>query len=147
MRRAGLIASVAALALAGAGCGDPPEDTAHSDGKAVGAALAQLSRSESPQELTAATRALRDAVGGVSDDVGDRVRAQVGAQRDELDAAVADLRTAITSTDRAAQGRARTSLQGDIQDLRARAAAFARSDDSVANSFWDGVRDGFDDHG
>jgi hypothetical protein len=58
---------------------------------------------------------------------------------------VATLRTAITSGDAAAQARARTQLQSDIQDLRSRAAAFSTSSDSVANSFWDGVRDGFDD--
>lgn len=141
-RRGGLAVALAVVALAG--CGDSPEDTAHSDGKAVGQALAQLSQATNAQELTSATTALRQAVGDVSDDVGDRVRKQVDAQRDSLDSVVGNLRTAITSDDSAAQGQARTALQSDIQDLRSRAGSFSESNDSVANSFWDGVKDGFD---
>lgn len=139
--------AIAALLGGGAlsGCGDSPEDTAHSDGKAVGQALAQLSDARNAQELTSGVTAVRNAVGDVSDDVGDRVRKQVDAQRDSLNGVVGDLRTAITSDDAAAQANARTQLQSDIQDLRSRAQSFSKSDDSVANSFWDGVKDGFDD--
>jgi hypothetical protein len=144
------MAAVAVAVLLGggalAGCGDSPEDTAHSDGKAVGQALAQLGDARNAQELTSGVTAVRNAVSDVSDDVGDRVRGQVAAQRDSLDEVVDQLRTAITSDDPTAQATARTRLQSDIQDLRARAASFGTSDDSVANSFWDGVKDGFDAH-
>lgn len=144
-----MTATLAVAALLGggalAGCGDSPEDTAHSDGKAVGKALAQLSDARSAQELTSGVTAVRTAVGDVSSDVSSQVRQQVGAQRDSLNAVVDTLRTAITSTDPAAQANARTQLQSDIQDLRARAASFSESDNSVTNSFWDGVKDGFDD--
>jgi hypothetical protein len=139
--------AIAALLGGGAltGCGDSPEDTAHSDGKAVGQALAQLSDARNAQELTSGVTAVRNAVGDVSDDVGDRVRSQVDAQRDSLATVVDNLRTAITSSDPAAQATARTQLQSDVQDLRARAQSFSKSSDSVTNSFWDGVKDGFDD--
>lgn len=146
-RRATATLAVAALLSAGAlaGCGDSPEDTAHSDGKAVGEALAQLGDARNAQELTSGVTAVRNAVGDVSTDVSSQVRQQVAAQRDSLGAVAASLRTAITSTDPAAQAAARTQLQSDIQDLRARATSFSKSDDSVTNSFWDGVKDGFDD--
>jgi hypothetical protein len=144
-----LTAALAVAALLGggalAGCGDSPEDTAHSDGKAVGKALAQLGDARNAQELTSGVTAVRNAVGDVSDDVGDRVRGQVDAQRDSHNSVVGELRTAITSNDPAAQNTARTQLQSDIQDLRSRASSFSTSNDSVANSFWDGVKDGFDD--
>lgn len=147
-RRTTTALALAALLGGGAlsGCGDSPEDTAHSDGKAVGTALAQLGDARNAQELTSGVTAVRNAVGDVSDDVGDRVRRQVDAQRDSLNGVVGDLRTAITSDDATAQANARTKLQSDIQDLRSRATSFSTSDDSVANSFWDGVKDGFDDH-
>jgi hypothetical protein len=146
-RRTAAALAIAALLGGGAlaGCGDSPEDNAHSDGKAVGRALAQLGDARNAQELTSGVTAVRNAVSDVRDDVGERVRGQVEAQRDSLDAVVANLRTAITSSDPAAQSSARVRLQSDIQDLRARAQAFSKSDDSVANSFWDGVKDGFDD--
>jgi hypothetical protein len=146
-RRRTAALAVAALLGAGAlaGCGDSPEDTAHSDGKAVGKALAQLGDARNAQELTSGATAVRNAVSDVSDDVGDRVRRQVDAQRDSLDAVVGNLRTAVTSNDAAAQANARTQLQSDLQDLRSRATSFSKSNDSVANSFWDGVKDGFDD--
>jgi hypothetical protein len=133
------------LALLAAGCGDSPEDTAHDQGKAVGAALEQLTGARSADELQAATARLKDAVGDVSDGVGDRARSQVDVQRDGLDQAIGDLRQALTSSDPDTAAAARTELQGDVQDLRARAGSFAASNDSVANSFWDGVKDGYDD--
>jgi hypothetical protein len=133
------------LALGAAGCGDSPEDTAHDQGKAVGAALAQLADPRSADELQAASTKLKDAVGDVSGDVGDRARSQVSVQRDGLNQAIGDLRQALTSSDAGTAATARTELQGDVQDLRARASSFASSTDSVANSFWDGVRDGYDD--
>jgi hypothetical protein len=143
-RRATALA-LAAIALAVAGCGDSPEDTAHDQGEAVGAALQQLTQARSADELQAATDALKSAVGDVSDDVGDRARSQVSVQRDGLNQVIGDLRTALTSGDADRAAAARTELQGDVQDLRARAGSFSASSDSVANSFWDGVKDGYDD--
>ena len=144
-RRTALACCAGVLALGGAaGCGDSPEDTAHDQGKAVGSALEQLAGASNADELQAATTKLKDAVGDVSDDVGDRARSQVSVQRDGLNQAIGDLRQALTSSDPDTAAAARTELQGDVQDLRARAGSFAASSDSVANSFWDGVRDGYD---
>lgn len=142
--RAALAASLTAVALAVAGCGDSPEDTAHSDGKAVGQALAQLGDAQDVQQLTSATVAVRQAVSDVGDDVGSRVRKQVDAQQDSLSAVVGELRTAITSDNADARDQARSKLQDSVQDLRSRASSFSESNDSVANSFWDGVKDGYD---
>ncbi|HET6510276.1 MAG TPA: hypothetical protein VFG42_26015 [Baekduia sp.] len=142
-------ATLAVTALLGggalAGCGTSPEDTAHSDGKAVGKAMAQLSNATNAQELTSGVTAVRNAVSDVSDDVSSRVRGQVDAQRDSLNSVVGNLRTAITSDNATAQSNARVELQSDIQDLRSRAQSFSKTNDSVTNSFWDGVKDGFDD--
>jgi hypothetical protein len=143
--RAVLACWAGVVALAAAGCGDSPEDTAHDQGKAVGAALQQLTDARSADELQAAATKLKDAVGDVSDDVGDRARSQVSVQRDGLNQAVGDLRQALGAGNPDTAATARTELQGDVQDLRARASSFASSNDSVANSFWDGVKDGYDD--
>jgi imidazoleglycerol phosphate dehydratase HisB len=137
-------AALAVVALAAAGCGDSPEDTAHDNGEALGEALAQIDDAQDVQELTSGTVALRQAVSDVSDDVGSRVRKQVDAQQDSLSSAVGDLRTAITSDDAEARDEARVKLQDSVQDLRSRASSFSDSSDSVANSFWDGVKDGYD---
>lgn len=134
-----------ALGAGAAGCGDSPEDTAHSDGKAVGQALAQLGDAQDVQQLTSATVAVRQAVSDVSDDVGSRVRTQLQAQRATLEATVAELRSAITAENATTRDQARANVQLRVQDLRANAAAFSDSGDSVANSFWDGVKDGYDD--
>ncbi|WP_445151530.1 hypothetical protein [Baekduia sp. Peel2402] len=143
-RARSLATAFAVVALAVAGCGDSPEDTAHDNGKAVGEALAQLGDAQDVQQLTDATVAVRQAVSDVSDDVGSRVRKQVDAQRDSLNSVVGDLRTAITSDDAEARDQARTKLQDSVQDLRSRASSFSDSNDSVTNSFWDGVKDGYD---
>lgn len=143
-RARALAAVFAVVALAAAGCGDSPEDTAHDNGKAVGEALAQLGDAQDVQQLTDATVAVRQAVSDVSDDVGSRVRKQVDAQQDSLSSVVGDLRTAITSDNAEARDQARAKLQDSVQDLRSRASSFSDSNDSVTNSFWDGVKDGYD---
>lgn len=141
------VLAIAALLGGGAltGCGDSPEDNAHSSGKKVGEALAELGDAQTAQELTSATVALRNAVSDVSDDVGDRVRKQVDAQRDSVEAIIGQLRTALTSDNATAQQNAKAQIQNQVQDLRSRATSFSKSNDSVANSFWDGVKDGYDD--
>jgi 2',3'-cyclic-nucleotide 2'-phosphodiesterase (5'-nucleotidase family) len=140
-----LAALATCAALAAAGCGDSPEDTAHDNGKQVGQALQDLSNARSAQELQSAAQGLRDAVSQIDPDVDDKVRRQIETQRDSLNKAIGDLRTAVTSTDANARSTARTELQGQIQDLRSQAAAFRDSGDSVINAFWTGVKDGYND--
>jgi ElaB/YqjD/DUF883 family membrane-anchored ribosome-binding protein len=134
-----------ATALAAAGCGDSPEDTAHSNGKAIGEALRQVTDADSAQQLQDALGSLKSAVADVSDDVGDRARHQASVQRDTINKAIGDVRQAATSTNPDTAAQAKAELQNDVQDLRSQAGSFAHTNDSVANSFWDGVKDGYDD--
>lgn len=136
--------ALAALALAGAGCGDSPEDTAHDNGKAVGEALKSLMNADNADELRAAGQELRDAVGEAVDNAGDTARQQVRVQTDHLNKAIGQLRTAVTSTDQERADAARLEMQSEIQDARTQAAAFRDSGDSKANAFWQGVKDGYD---
>ena len=143
--RLAAMAAVGALALGAGGCGDSPEDTAHDNGKAIGTALRDLTDARSAQEIQAATTKLKDAVGNVSDDVSKRVRDQAAVQRNSIEEAVANVGKAATSTDPTAQAAAKDALQSDIADLRSQAGSFSKSNDSVTNSFWEGVKDGYDD--
>jgi|tagenome__1003787_1003787.scaffolds.fasta_scaffold20495675_1 hypothetical protein len=138
-------AAAGALALGLAACGDSPEDTAHDNGKAVGQALQDLSQAGDPAAVQAAAGELRTAVANVDDDVGDRVRNQVAVQRDGLNKAIGQVRTAATASNPDAAAQARSELEGQVGELRSQAASFASTNDSVTNSFWDGVRDGYDD--
>jgi hypothetical protein len=139
-------AALAALVVAlGAGaCGDSPEDTAHQHGEDVGKAAASLTSATSVAQLQTATQDLKDAVGQVTSADGDRVQDQLRAQKTHLDQLIGDLRRVISAPDAATRDAARAELQGGVQDLRAQAAAFRASSDSVANAFWDGVKDGYD---
>jgi uncharacterized protein involved in exopolysaccharide biosynthesis len=145
MVRHGLIASALCAALLAAGCGTSPEDTAHDNGKAVGRALRSMSDAQSTEELRAGAKDLRDAVGDVSDTVSSRVRAQVRAQQNNINKAIGDARQALTSTNPETATSARDQLQGELQDLRSQAASFDNTRNSVTNSFWAGVKDGYDD--
>jgi hypothetical protein len=143
-RMAGTLLAVGALGLAGAGCGETPEDTAKDRGQDVGEAVRQLVDARSIDEVQTAATEVKDAVAAVGDDGGDRVQAQLRTQQDKANQAIGDLKSTLTSGDDDAAASARTELQGDLQDLRAQASAFRGSNDSVANAFWDGVKDGYD---
>lgn len=133
------------LAFAAAGCGNSPEDNAHSSGKKVGEALRQVSNADSVDSLQAALGDLRKAVGDVSDDVAGRVRSQARVQQDTVNQAIGQIRTAVTSSDPTTRANAKAEVQAQLQSLRNQAAANANTRDSVTNSFWDGVKDGYDD--
>jgi gas vesicle protein len=135
----------ASVALLAAGCGDSPEDTAHDNGKDVGQALRALADANSADEVQSAAAKLKDAVGQVRDDTGDRVRSQVQVQSDQIGQAIDDVKAAATAPDPATAATARTELQSDLQSLRSQAGSLSDSSDSVANSFWDGVQQGYDD--
>jgi hypothetical protein len=139
---AALAAIVVAVGLAA--CGDSPEDTAHQHGKDVGTAFRSLTTATSAAQLQTATQDLKDAVGQVTSNDGDRVQDQLRAQKTHLDQLIGDFKRVIGAPDAAARDTARTQMQGDLQDLRAQAGAFQSSNDSVANAFWDGVQDGYD---
>jgi hypothetical protein len=136
--------ALAALALAAAGCGDSPEDTAHDNGKAVGEALQSLMNADNADEVRAAGQDLRDAVAKSLDSAGDTARQQVRVQTDHLNKAIGQFRTAATSGDQQRADAARLEMQSEIQDARTQAAAFRDSGDSKTNAFWQGVKDGYD---
>jgi hypothetical protein len=129
-------------ALAGAGCGETPEDNAKDHGEDVGEAFRALTDARSGPEIQDAAQQLKDAVAAVGDSGGDRVKEQLSTQQAKVQQATADTKSALAAGDVAG---AQTTLQSDLQDVRAQAQAFQSSNDSVANAFWDGVKDGYDD--
>jgi len=143
--RRGAVALALALALLGAGCGDSPEDNAHDSGEDVGEALRAVTAAGDATQLQAAVTELKDAVSSVSDDVSARVRDQASVQRDTINKAVDETKTALTSSDPDQATQARADVKAQVQELRSQASGFADSNDSVTNAFWDGVKDGYDD--
>jgi hypothetical protein len=141
-RLVGTLLLTGALAVAGAGCGETPEDNAHDHGQDVGEAFRALTDARSVSEIQAAAQELKDAVAAVGDSGGDRVKQQLSTQQAKVEQATADVKSALAAGDVAG---AQATLQSDLQDVRAQAQAFQSSNDSVANAFWDGVKEGYDD--
>jgi gas vesicle protein len=138
----GTLLLTGALAAAGAGCGETPEDNAHDHGEDVGEAFRALTDARSVPEIQDAAQQLKDAVAAVGDSGGDRVQEQLKTQQGNVEQAIAQVKSELTAGDAAG---AQATLQSDLQDVRAQAQAFQSSNDSVANAFWDGVKDGYDD--
>lgn len=130
-----------ALAVAGAGCGESPEDNARDHGEDVGEAFRDLTNARSAPEIQAAAQELKDAVAAVGDSGGDRVQEQLKTQQGNVEAAINEVTAALGAGDAAG---AQAALQSNLQDARAQAQAFRSSGDSVANAFWDGVKEGYD---
>jgi uncharacterized protein involved in exopolysaccharide biosynthesis len=136
--------AAASIAAAVAGCGETPEDTAKDRGEDVGTAFRSLVDARRVDEVQAAAGKLKESVAAVGAAGGDRVQQQLRTQQDKLNQAIGDVRQALGSGDPDTAATARTELQGDLQDARAQAQSFRSSDDSVANAFWGGVKDGYD---
>jgi phage-related protein len=134
MRRATVIAAALVAALAVGACGDSPEDEARDDGEAIGEAVRELDDATSPEQIQEAVADIGEAVDGMGEDARDAVREQVETQRDTLQDAAGAIQGADTSD-----------LQAAIQQIRSQAAAFETGTDSVANEFWRGFDDGYDD--
>jgi hypothetical protein len=141
-RLAGTLLLTGALAVAGAGCGETPEDNAKDHGEDVGEAFRDLTDARSVPEIEDAAQQLKDAVAAVGDSGGDRVKQQLGTQQANVEQAVAAVKSELAAGDVSA---AQATLQNDLQDVRAQAQAFQSSSDSVANAFWAGVKEGYDD--
>jgi hypothetical protein len=141
---AGTLLVAGVLGIAAAGCGDTPEDTAKDHGEDVGKAFRSLTEARSVSEVQDAAAKLKDSVAAVGDADGDRVQSQLRTQQDTVNAAIGDVRDTLTSGQPDAASTARTQLQGGLQDVRAQAQGFESSNDSVANAFWRGVKDGYD---
>jgi hypothetical protein len=134
MSRAAFVAAVLAAALALAGCGDSPEDEARDDGEQIGQAARALADARTAEEATAALQELGAAAQEVTDDTREAVREQLETQG-------ASLRKAAEALGKGDQ----TAVQESVQNVRAQADAFRSGSDSVANEFWRGFEDGYDD--
>lgn len=141
-RLVGTLLLTGALAVAGAGCGESPEDNAKDHGEDVGEAFRDLTNARSVAEIEDAAQALKNAVAAVGDSGGERVQQQLNTQQATVQNAVAAVKSELAAGDVAG---AQAALQSDLQDVRAQAQAFRSSGDSVANAFWDGVKEGYDD--
>jgi soluble cytochrome b562 len=142
-RAATLVAVFAALLLGLAACGQAPEDKARDDGKQLGEAMRKLYDADDAQQAAAALPAVKTAVQQVRSDARDKVGDQIEAQEDSVNDALDAFQTTQTSTDPAQVADARGDLRTAIDAIRSQADE--NRDDSVANEFWRGFRDGFDD--
>ena len=138
----GTLLLTGALAAAGAGCGESPEDNAKDHGEDVGEAFRELTQARSVPEIQAAAQELKDSVAAVGDAGGGQVQEQLQAQQGTVEQAINEVTAALGAGDAAG---AQAALQSSVQDVRAQAQAFRSSNDSVANAFWDGVKEGYDD--
>jgi hypothetical protein len=143
-RLAGTLLVAGVLGAGAAGCGDTPEDTAKDHGEDVGKAFKSLTEARSVDEVQAAAAELKDSVAAVGDSGGDTVKSQLQTQQDNVNEAIGNVGQTLTSGQPDAASAARAQLQNDLQDVRAQAQAFESSNDSVANAFWRGVKDGYD---
>jgi soluble cytochrome b562 len=142
-RAATLLAVFAALLLGLAACGQAPEDKARDDGKDLGEAMQKLYDADSPQAAIDALPAVQDAVKQTRSDARDKVGTQIEAQEDSVQDAVEALQSLRSSTDSAEAQDAIGNLRTAINDIRSQASD--NRDNSVANEFWRGFREGFDD--
>jgi hypothetical protein len=141
-RLIGTLLLTGALAVAGAGCGESPEDNAKDHGEDVGEAFRDLTNARSAQEIDDAAVQLKDAVAAVGDSGGDQVQQQLSTQEANIEQAIAAVKSALAAGDIAG---AQAALQSELQEVRAQAQSFRSSNDSVANAFWSGVKEGYDD--
>jgi uncharacterized protein YjbJ (UPF0337 family) len=124
-----------AAALTLAACGTSPEDRAYDDGKALGSAVKDLYNATDLSQAQAAVGKVQDAVGKIHSETRDHIKQQAQLQADTLRSAMSNL-----------TGGSLDAVKGDIHDLRAQASSFEDQNDSIANSFWRGFDDGYDDN-
>ena len=133
MRLTRLAAVAVAASLLLAACGDSPEDKAHNDGKKVGDAAAAVFNSTSVDEMKKAASNLRNTINGVGDEVRKTVRTQLATQRDTIQRAVQGVKQGDVGQ-----------VKDAVQQIRAQADAFRHSSSSVANEFWRGFEEAYD---
>jgi hypothetical protein len=131
---AALLAALATLTLAAAGCGTSPEDKARSDGKDVGAALQDLRTASSREQAADALQRARAGFADIRGDLPAEVAGQLQAIGDELKDQLAN------ADDAAAR---RSAYLSALTELN----AVASDRDSVVNEFRRGVREGYEDAG
>jgi len=134
VRRATTVAAALLAALALGACGTSPEDEARNEGEQIGADLRDLGTVTSADEARTVLENLQSDVQDLSEETRDAVSEQIDTQRETLTSAVDDLQSGEEGA-----------LKSAVQQMRAQADAFRSGTDSVANEFWRGVEDGYDD--
>jgi len=134
VRRATAFAATLLAAVSFAACGSSPEDDARNEGEQIGADLRDLGTVTSADEARTVLENLRSDVQDLSEETRDAVSEQIDTQRETLTSAVDDLQSGEEGA-----------LKSAVQQMRAQADAFRSGTDSVANEFWRGVEDGYDD--
>jgi len=134
VRRATTVAAALLAALALGACGTSPEDEARNEGEQIGADLRDLGTVTSADEARTVLESLRSDVQDLSEETRDAVSEQIDTQRETLTSAVDDLQSGEEGA-----------LKSAVQQMRAQADAFRSGTDSVANEFWRGVEEGYDD--
>jgi gas vesicle protein len=134
VRRATTVAAALLAALVLGACGTSPEDEARNEGEQIGADLRDLGTVTSADEARTVLGNLQSDVQDLSEETRDAVSEQIDTQRETLTSAVDDLQSGEEGA-----------LKSAVQQMRAQADAFRSGTDSVANEFWRGVEDGYDD--
>jgi hypothetical protein len=128
------LAAVVLAALTLVACGESPEDQARDDGERAGEAVRALYDAETPEAAQVAVDELTAVRDDLDEDIREHVQDEISVQSESLQAAAEAL-----------QGGDRAALQSAIQDVRAQADSFTSQDDSIANEFWRGFEEGYDD--
>jgi hypothetical protein len=142
-RAATVLGVLAALLLGLTACGTPPEDKARDDGKQLGEAMRTLYDAGTVREALDALPAVRTAVKDIREDARDQVGDQVAAQEDSVQDAADAMQGLRSSSNPQQADDAIGDLRTAINDIRSQASD--NRDNSVANEFWRGFREGFDD--
>lgn len=129
MRRV-LAAVVAVVALAAAGCGESPEDEAHSAGQQIGEELYGLRTASDAGQAQAAVADIRKEFEDVRSDLSPDARQRVSAIAEDLQDSLAD------ATTPSARAQAFANAFSQLQALRS-------DTDSVINQFVAGIQEGY----
>ena len=137
-------ASIAAVLAAGTIALWPASETekARDDGRAVGAAVAELQSATSLDDVDAALVELHDAAAGTADHAGDAVSSQVDDQVDALDRAVDGFVGERTTDDAFEADLYHSELDTAVDDLTTQADDFRQTAPEVHQAFWDGFDSG-----
>jgi N-methylhydantoinase B/oxoprolinase/acetone carboxylase alpha subunit len=117
-----------------AACGTSPEDKAYSDGKDLGSAVQNLYQASDVSQAQAALGDVKSAISSIHSETRDHIQQQAQVQGATIENAVGNLQSGSLDA-----------VKNDIQDLRAQASSFEDQNDSIANAFWRGYADGYDD--
>jgi hypothetical protein len=117
-------------------------DKARADGKAYGAAVAELSAAQSGEDVRTALEDIHGALADTREDAGDAVADQVAAQDDALTRAVDGFVGGATADDEFSRDVYEAELDVALDDLSQQADEFRTTGPKVQQAFWDGYSQG-----